>query len=300
MKCRDLSAIVFIAISLTVDANAAKQKPRVLNSSGPWTLDYADERCSLVRSFGDGSEAVTLQIDSYGSRTSVRFVLAGKPIPSVDKPFGTMSYRFDSNANQQPDTLAIFGTAGKLPAASFGGSFVPDDSSKKYDTYSVAEIVKRQANPIKTPADLGADIRSMTVDFDGRNPIELRLEAMAAPLRALRTCVDDLYRSWGLNAATQEALTRRPAPKIPTVQKLQGRFPSTALSNGLSAFVPVRVMVDETGTATSCIVQIAKVDDEFKQTVCSSLARQFEPALDEAGQPVASVYQTSVIFVNGR
>jgi hypothetical protein len=44
----------------------AADAPRILAPVSDWTLDFADERCSLIREFADGDDRIRLQIDSFG------------------------------------------------------------------------------------------------------------------------------------------------------------------------------------------------------------------------------------------
>lgn len=48
------------------------------------------------------------------------------------------------------------------------------------------------------------------------------------------------------------------------------------------------------------MVQIPGIEDDFTEAVCDGLARQFAPALDEAGVPIAGIYRTSVIYMMDR
>jgi outer membrane biosynthesis protein TonB len=120
---------------------------------------------------------------------------------------------------------------------------------------------------------------------------------MGPPLRALETCVDDLQAHWGLDPLEQRQLTRPPIPKPATIRRIQRRYPSDLALQGVSAFVPVRLLVDAEGRPTQCVVQVESVDEEFKRAVCAGMARGFEPALDKDGQPVPALYTTSVTFL---
>jgi hypothetical protein len=55
-------------------------------------------------------------------------------------------------------------------------------------------------------------------------------------------------------------------------------------------------MVDAQGQPTGCVVQVPNIESAFSRAVCDNLAGRFEPALDEAGNPVAGMYRTSVIY----
>lgn len=74
-------------------------------------------------------------------------------------------------------------------------------------------------------------------------------------------------------------------------------YPTQMALGGKSAFLSVRVMVNEQGEAGSCIVQNENVDKAFTDAVCAGLARHFEPALDAEGKPMSSFYQTIVTYL---
>ena len=122
---------------------------------------------------------------------------------------------------------------------------------------------------------------------------------MREPLEAVESCVDDLYAHWGIDSVQQRELSRPPVPKQATIRNLQRRYPSDMLLDGVSAYVPVRMLIDAEGTPTQCVVQVATVDEEFKQSVCAGMARGFEPALDSNGEPVPALFTTAVIYLIG-
>jgi hypothetical protein len=116
---------------------------------------------------------------------------------------------------------------------------------------------------------------------------------MATPLNAMRTCVDGLRKSWGIDPTVQKALSRPPEPSPLDLEKLNRDYTTVMRKHGLNAYTPVRLMVGPDGTATACVMQIAGVDDTLKATFCNNL-RHFQPALDAAGKPVPSVYASDV------
>jgi hypothetical protein len=69
------------------------------------------------------------------------------------------------------------------------------------------------------------------------------------------------------------------------------------MRNGAGAYVPVRVMVDAEGKATSCVVQEQGIDKDFTDATCQGLRRIYRPALDAAGRPIDSVFHTAVIYM---
>jgi len=66
---------------------------------------------------------------------------------------------------------------------------------------------------------------------------------------------------------------------------------------GKTAYVPIRIMVDSGGKVTGCVDQVGEAPDEFMKAACDKLETgTYEPALDAAGNPIPSVYHTSVIY----
>jgi outer membrane biosynthesis protein TonB len=119
---------------------------------------------------------------------------------------------------------------------------------------------------------------------------------MTAPLTAMRECLDNLIETWGIDPVQDKTLTRRPVPDLSSVRRLQRAYPMQMVQAGQSAVVPVRIMVDAAGQASQCVVQLPHVERAFKEAVCDRLAERFSPALDKDGQPVASVFHTTVIY----
>jgi len=287
------------AVALATSADAPAQDAQVLKPARPWTLDYGQERCSLVRQFGDEKGGVTLRIDSFGSWTGFHYLAIGTAIPRHPNPTGDLRYRFSVDSEDHKID-GLWGTgANRLPAVSFSTRLLPfalrDEG--RYKDLSSKEWLEMASRPSLPDADFEAGFDSLTLKFDSRKQIELRMGDMAKPLAALRTCIDDLRVSWGLDLTVEKRLSREATPLLSTVRAVQGNYPSSGLSNGLNALVPVRVMVDAEGNAGACVVQAENVDDAFRKAVCGGLSKRYQPALDEAGNTTASFFQTSVVYL---
>ena len=275
----------------------ARDRQYVLEPTSDWVLDYAAERCTLVRRFGAGDEEVRLRIDSFGSWTGFRFLVAGEPVPNSRRPSGTTWVRFTPDTAER-QLRSLHGESDDVPAVGFLHAFVPMAvKGVAPEEEPAANVDQYLALPSLVAFE--RDTRTVALRFQNQDRIELKVGSMAAPLKALRTCVDDLHRSWGLEPATSRTLTRSAVPSAQTVSQVQRNYPFSMSVRGTSAYVPVRVIVDPAGTATSCVVQNEAANEEFKRAVCQGLAGGYAPALDAAGQPVTSVYQTSVIYMMG-
>lgn len=274
--------------------------PRVLDPASYWTLDYAGERCSLIRDFRSGNDTVRLQIDSYGSFVSFSFLLAGNVVPGARRPAGEVRYRFPADTIERERVTALLGRSGDLPALSFRAEFVSYSTPQALNRMSREEAKARLGQPIAPEPDFEKSVDRMQIEFGNGAEIELHLGEMEKPLLELRTCIDDLYRHWGIDAAQVRQLTRYPVPVLSSVRKVQRDYPRSMVFRGESAFVPVRIAVDAQGQASQCVVQVAKIEEPFRKAVCDGLAQRFSPALDASGNPIASLYQTAVVYIIGK
>ena len=307
-------------------AFAEKKAPLVLKPSSPWTLDYAPERCSLSRHFGDEDEGVALRIDRYGLDSASQVLLVGKPVPRWGKPVADVSYSFSSDRYPDITVRALMGRLDGLPAvyfpvnlgltrASRGNNQFTQPTEDSQDsqppptndglstatpgnnTFTQPVEQDQDSRPSHVDAQTKAQVGSLIIYLGKGPPLDLQIGDKGKPLRAMQACIDNLIKSWGLDPVTFETESRTVAPKSWTIQKIKGRYPSDMARGGISAFVPVRVMVDAKGEPTKCVVQVASVNESFKHAICNSLARPFTPALDAQGKPVASVFQENVTYL---
>lgn len=275
-------------------AASAKDFP-VLEPSSAWLLDYGEESCSLVRNFGPGDAITKLQISSYGGWVGQRVVIVGAAVPKTRAAFGTLSYMLLPETLERPGG-ATQGMAGDMPAISFPIAFVPFDPAKIDNNVTPSEWQQLTAEPDRPDPAFEATVERMRITFADGTRADLALGNMGKPLQALRTCVDDLVASWGLDPATQKALARNVTPDKSTVRRVQARYPSEMVRSGTNAYVPVRVMVGADGNPTRCVIQEAGIDEQFADATCDGLMRQYQPALDASGAPIESAFLTAVIY----
>jgi hypothetical protein len=284
------------AVTLTmIGTAAAAREPLKLEPSSKWDIDYGAERCSLNREFVSDDAAVHLQIDSYGSWNLFRVILAGTAIPRLDGPFGIAKIRLTGDpADTHVATLQ--GSAGKAPAISFNLSFVPYVDEAAVKKLSNEEQYQLHFELSRPRPQFDATVETIAVVPTRGRELVLQVGNMGPPLVAMRACVDDMFRTWGQDPEVQKALSRPAKPLPSTVKNVQADYPKDMLLSGINAYVPIRLAVDGTGKATDCVVQAETIDKAFKQAVCEHLAGEFKPAVDKDGQPVASIYSTSVIY----
>ena len=288
---------IVLGLALAAPARAAERPVEVLEPVTPWTLNYDAEQCALMRDFGPEDNRLRLQIESYGSASDYRFLLAGKPIPHSRGASGEVRYGFSADTVERDETMSLEGTTGRdVAAISFGGNFRPWEPAPDYARMSMRDQLALSAQPKAPMPEFEREVDRMSVAIGNRARLELHLGRMEKPLQAMRACIEDLQRSWGLDPALQARLSRYPVPYPSTVRNVQSDYPQSMVLQGASAFVPVRIMVDAQGRPTDCVVQVPQIERAFSEAVCSNLAGRFDPALDDTGSPAAAMYRTSVIY----
>ena len=284
-----------------IGAQAAGGAVRVLAPTSGWTLDFGQERCSLIREFGDADDKIRLQIDSFGPTPGYQVMISGTLVAGSDAaPISEFRVGYSPDTGEREQMSMIVGKFAGENAVSFGPGFLPQATS----AYAAALEFQRS-------------ITAITVDFRRGKAFRLDTGSMAAPFAGMRKCVDDLVASWGVDPAVQRAVTRPPVlvdlPEGYTRVKVdlqddrpgytERRYQAIARAQARNAsglvpragyVAPVRVMIDATGQPTACVAQVASASEAYKRSVCETFAGPYQPALDAEGRPVASFVQIGI------
>lgn len=283
-----------VSLALAWPANAAHAQ--TLEPSSPWTLEGSEERCSLLRNFGSGENQVQLQIDSFGRLDKVLVTLVGEPVPRAMTVRGEVRYGFDADTAPRASLPTTQGVNNGLEFAQFEPTFRPYDGPPDTANRVTAERFASAAQVEAPDPEFESRIRILKIDFGRGSDFELAIGNMAQPLAVLRECLAELHNHWGLDPAQQKLLARYPVPSIGAVRGIMANYPEVMASEGVNAYIPVRVMVDATGTPSGCHAQLPGVESDFVTKICGGLNRGFEPALDQAGNALASFYQVHVLY----
>src|SRR5690606_15048742 len=119
---RIVAALLLVSAPATVAA-----KTQVLEPTSAWTVDYGDEKCSLLRDFGPLDDGVGLRIDSYGSPAAFQISLIGDkvPRPQLKLPVMPIEFGFPGDKELRKDVRALTGTIGEYRFVQFGMAFLP-------------------------------------------------------------------------------------------------------------------------------------------------------------------------------
>jgi TonB family protein len=254
-----------LALLAVMAAPSPQAVPRLAPST-KWSVDYADAKCTLSRTFGTGADRLIFSVATMPGRQFVDVVVL-EPDAS-----GSGSRRIKltlPSVSATPIELSGAG-GGALPK---GGrvtrGFMPRDR---------ADALRRASS-----VELAID----------RRRVELPLTGVAAAFKALDSCEADLMKHWGLDP---QILTRVVTPATPLGSPAQwvtdDDYPSGPLWRREQGVVTFRLDIDTAGRTSNCAVVISSRFKELDDTVCANMLRRtrFNPARDANGRPVASIF----------
>jgi hypothetical protein len=277
---RLLTSLVAAGLILSPRAAHAKDPPPVLlaNSSN-WEINYDDDSCHLLTRFGESDQAVTMRMTSFepGDRFELRLISRAFRIKN---PTAKLAIAFLPSESQPILRLAMVGQATDQRLAVLVSGLRLDGEQ------SLPENL-----PKVTPAHEAA-ITSIQFKLSGKT-YRLLTGSMAKPMKAMRTCLNDLVKDWGFDPEVFSQLTRRAAPaNKPGEWLTSSDYPERALSRGHIGMTYFRLDIDEVGKITACRVLFRTNPDDFSEMTCRliKLRAKLSPALDSHGKPVRSFY----------
>ncbi|MEP6867958.1 MAG: energy transducer TonB [Novosphingobium sp.] len=265
-----------------------KSEPVSLERTGKWVADYDVDSCHLTAAFGQSDDPTFVMFTRYEPGDALYFEGLGRRfnVGSTSSPVRT---DFGPVKGGQEHT-AMSGNRGKLPMIMLGPVDLLDRPRPKDVTVTLP--------PITAQDEIAATY--LTVAILGRKPLRLETGSMAAPMRAMRACMDDLVKHWGLDPLVQARLSRKAIPfGSPGSWLRSSDYPAGMLSQGGQGIVQFRLDVDETGAISGCHIQQRTNPDEFADLSCKLVTKRgkFTPALDSNGQPVKSYFVSGVRWI---
>jgi hypothetical protein len=281
---------------------AEEKRELVLKPSSAWAMNYAEDSCHLARSFGEGKSKITVEFRQYGPSRTFALLVAGESLVHSGgrTPFTTS---FEPLGARQEHPTAL---TGKLPDGrqliQATAAFDPDD----YERYDAGDPKGSRWQPEADDfepivPDRAREAKAERLRLTGpfRDVFVLEVGPMNAPMDAMRSCIDELLTHWGIDAEAHHSISRRAAPKgFPGSWLNPSDYPSSMIRQGRSAAVHFRLMVDENGAPTDCVVQ-TPTGTEFDKHTCNLLKKRakFTPALNREGQPIRSYFVSSVTWL---
>ncbi len=284
-----------VLVGALVGNPVAAAEPTILAPSGKWIVDYADNRCRLMRTFGAGAQKALLFFDQSAPGDRFGLTAAGPDLKRFRAGRPTL-VRISENGEARKTepfngTLDSFGPALIYSSLQFAYLINGAEPDEDADTRPVAGF----------PAlDLVEATKAEFIEF-GQSGSRVRFATgnLRAPMAALNTCSADLVRAWGLDLERHRAMTRRPiwSNRAEVVRRIGARYPGQALFRGDQGIVNMRVMLDANGSVTDCQIERATSAESLVSPACREMQQaRFEPALDGEGNAMKSFYAVTIVY----
>lgn len=278
-----------LAAAFLIGTPAQAQVALSLSPVGPWALDYAEDSCRLVRTFGEGEHEVTLGLTAYEPGGQF-FISAVGNLTRVAGDPGMVSVLLGSGEAHEVGFLQVDfgGRPGIVVGNPLGVGFAPRGGMERL----------MSGRPIASFADPAREQQAARIGFvDGfEQEFVAETGSLGAPINALRECAQELVGHWDVDAQVQVSRTRTPTPQTPPHTWLTlGDFPRDLWRPML---INYRLTVDEEGRPVGCHVAAAAAAPELAALTCARLQEQarFSPALGADGEPVRSYFVWQAMF----
>jgi TonB family protein len=263
-------AILFAPVILGLSQPAEAGLDPTLQPINKWVVDFAETHCTAARAYGSTEEPVVLAFRPSVAENMMRLTVLRSGRASA--------------ARHSPVTVE------------FSGSQVPG-TGLSFPTKERKQVVTW----IHIAAETFARLKSageVTIQIGGEPPLRFALREMPAVVNALVECNDDLRQHWNI-AETTTVKIGRPATPLNSSQWLSpGDYPRRAIDESASGTVPFILMVNETGVVEDCGIEGSSGNASLDATGCVRLIERarFQPALDENGNPVRSIYRSRITW----
>ncbi len=288
-----MSRHIFAAFALTallVHTGSLEAKDRQPMSLAPvtsWRLDRDEHRCSLTRSFGDSANPFLLRFERFAPGDGFEILLSGQQLKGIMRSGGARIAYGEGSFTRIPDN-ALAGKNGKmLLALLMTSSLMPEAFTPR---------VRAGDRPTVTP-EFEQAVTSVSLAW-GTQAVRLETGSLGKPFAALRTCTDNLVRSWGFDPEEQARLRTKPIPSRNTIRSFQSVFPVQLMVPGAQAWARLRVLIDADGRPHDCLVQRISNGQDLGSLACDVMLEHasFTPATDAQGNNVASYFATKVAW----
>ncbi|WP_379923079.1 energy transducer TonB [Erythrobacter sp. R86502] len=264
----------------------------VLQPASRWNVDFAQNKCRLVRLFGDGKDQHLLSLEQYWPTIEAGLTVAG---PSVRRFRSAEDVDISFYNGQQPQersalmgTIKGIGDAVVISSVRLDGRR-PDDDAPNGPVGPDAMVAMGQQANILTVRQKSRAVSFATGPMDDA-------------FRVMNRCTLDLLREWGLEPERHLTAMSRPVwnNKDALSAKIAAVYPRSASYSGLQAILRMRVIVGADGKVESCDMIDATESEGLKSPACQIMENAtFEPARDASGAPFRSFYATSIIYRMG-
>lgn len=306
------SCLALLALAQSQAGAAQDSNVRVETPSSGWLLDYADDRCRIIRTFGEGASKTLLFLEQVEPSSKLSWILAG-PVVSDIPLRKSATIRFGPAGNPQTvDQIGstfpeygqaltgtgLTGTPTGEGAAASGDALVETSAQGALSTATTKGKSASGSSAIEMPSSRVLDPSEAEglqwLDVTTPDGATTRFDTgdMKPVYEAMNTCMDNLLAHWGLDPSQERRRTAGPESfdMSKAARRIIENYPFRGLRKGKSAIIQARMIIGADGSVTDCKIVNLTDAEEFGAGVCRIIreSARFKPALDANGVPMKS------------
>jgi TonB family protein len=248
---------IFLALHAAMWA-AVDTVPVQLQPNGPWKVIYADDGCVLGRPF-------------TGAGAIYDFALTFEPV----NPKAWLRIHSDENLGGRHDGDADVTVDGSPLSHTVHFNVFPGKVGGTVREFLFSDFHKEAAHAQ----------RSIGLNAGRFGDLQIDAPDFAKAMESMKSCLDDLHRSLGIDPAL-----------LTTIASPPGGFSATFVDTPRERKFDYKILywVDEKGRVNECHLLGSSGNEEFDKKACDQLRKngKFTPARDVAGNAVrAPVYE---------
>jgi len=301
MRKKFVATLAAVAPLLT-----AAVQPVRLQPSSPWDLDYAEDSCRLLRSFGEGPDKTLLLIES-DAPDQMDMVVVGKPlsgyadeVPAKFLPLaGADMDGRPAKSLQSGNPAIIWPTVTVLPKEAVEKEKKENEQRPKHrDTRPPPLNLTEEAAKKAQREAFAAGTTELEIDARRGHPVILETGSLGEPIRMFDKCSHDSLKDWGVDPDLEAKIVRPVWAPNPARWFTNDDYPNSMWSKGQQSDIKVRLLVDAAGKPTKRTSLSNYLTPEAEKLVCDRFMKvaKFEPAELADGTKVPSYYINRVRF----
>lgn len=289
------------AVPLLVSAS----EPLRLQPSSPWVVDYAENNCRLIRTFGDDKAQVKLAFES-DAPDEASMMAFGRPLETVSQ---AVTARFLPVGSRSFPGRVAQTSSGAVPAIVWREvAMLPEPDltalKQRHDEIGAHPGLRPPPRDLAKELALKADHEAfaaaateLSLQTGAHRTVVLETGSLGEPFKAFEKCSRDSLKDWGVDAGIEDKIVRPVWASSRTGWIRSEDYPRGMVMRGMEAMLHVRLLVDESGRPTKCTA-MSHFDISFDKISCDRIMERarFEPAELADGTKVPSYYVTGIAF----
>jgi hypothetical protein len=300
----------------------AASEPIHLQPSSKWVVDYADDSCRLLRTFGTPDDRTVLVMEKASPDSAMSMLVTSKALRT------TMGARdFTARFLPHEHVKALSGQGAtvdgkdKTPAVlwssvTFDQTYGPGDKlppeieaaiekakarMKTGEPPEPRDADKMQARRLEAMSN-AAKVTGIEISRRGSKTIVLDTGTMGTAVNMMRNCARNQLTHWGVDPTVEDKIVR-PVEAVDQMRWFSARdYPEESLRDAKESVIQVRAIIDANGAVTNCTPLTRVSAPEFPKRVCEIMTARakFRPAELADGTHVPSYYIQTIQFRMGR